>query len=118
MNPQIHPNPPIVHKHILHLKIRLLRILPLIKLNERVLQTIPRSLVPDDLARHDRAEAREDELKVLVPRHRVEFAHEEDVLGRSDVGEGKVSDHFEREGCCAGGLSSALSFFLFFRELS
>ena len=54
-------------------------------------------LVPDHLAAHDRAKAREDELEVLVARDRVQLAHEQDVLGRAHVRERQVADHLECE---------------------
>lgn len=50
------------------------------------------------MAAHDGSKAREDKLQVLIPRHWIELAYEEDVLWWSDVGKREVTDHFEGQG--------------------
>ena len=65
-----------------------------------------RAAAGTDLAGLDGAEAREDDLEVLVLRHRVELAHEEHILGRRQVGVGHVAEHLEHlraaQGCAPG----------------
>src|SRR6266550_4479386 len=66
-NPQINPNPPIIHQHILHLEISLFCIFSLVKFNERILQRVARLLIPDYLTTHNRAKAGQDELQIFIP---------------------------------------------------
>ena len=49
----------IINQHSLHLEIRLLAVLPVLKFNECILQAIFCTLVSDDFARHNGTEATE-----------------------------------------------------------
>lgn len=88
----------------------------LVKLDEGVLQRIPTSPIPHYLTRQDLAESREDQLEIFVLRNRVQFAHEQNVLGRSDRGKGDITDHLQRQSGRGGSGESALRFDLFFRH--
>ena len=89
---------PVVDQHALHLGVGGLGRRLVLVLDEGVLQAVARLLVTDHLARQDRAEPAEDELEVGVRRDRVQLAHEQDVLGRLDLGERQVAHHLEGEG--------------------
>lgn len=90
----------------------------LIKLDEGILQTISRLPIPDHLATKDLAEPREDQLEIFVLSYRVQLAHEQDVLGRSDSRKGDIADHLQGERCrrcgslSAGELGLFLGYFL------
>ena len=76
------------------MKTHLLRICPLIELNERILQRIARLLIPNDLTAHNSPKPRKDQLQILIPRHTVQFTNEQYVLRWANVGKGEISDHF------------------------
>lgn len=109
---EVHPNPPIIHQHILHLEVRALGVVLLVKLDERILQRIARLLILDHFARENLAKARKDELQIVAASHRVELTHEEDVFGRANFGKWQIADHLEREGCSIGvGVAATLLLF-------
>jgi hypothetical protein len=56
----------VVNQHALHFKVGLLAVLLMLKLDECVLQTVARALVPNHLTGQDRSETTEDQLKVLI----------------------------------------------------
>ena len=107
---KIHPYPPVIHQHILHLEIRPLGIVLLVKLYERILQRIARLLVFDHFAGQDLTEARKDELQIIAAGDRVELAYEQDVFGRTDFGKRQIADHFKREG---GGIRVGVASYFF-----
>lgn len=91
-------DPPVVDEDVVHLEVRAFGIFAVPELDKRILQRVLRFLVLDDLATEDLSKPRKDQLEVLARRHGVQLAHEQDVLGRCDVGKGQVADHLEREG--------------------
>lgn len=56
----------VVDQHALHLEVGLFAVFLIFKLDKRILQAVPRALVPDHLARQDSSKATEDQLKVLI----------------------------------------------------
>lgn len=111
---QVNPYTTIVHENVLHFEVslfldtqtsiqirnnerytNLFGIPALVKLNERILERITGLFVSDDLAAHDRTKPRENKLEIFISCYWIEFAHKENVLGRSHVGEGKVADHLK-----------------------
>lgn len=93
--------PPIIHQHIIHLDISSLRLLSLRKFNESILKTIPRLLITNDLTTQNRTESTENQFQILAFRNLIQFANEEDIFWRGDIGERKISDHFESESLSA-----------------
>lgn len=78
-------NAPIVNKHIIHLEIRILAALLVLKLNKSVLQRIARNLIPDDLAPDDLPEPAKDDLQIVVRRDRIQLAHKQHILRRRHI---------------------------------
>lgn len=56
----------VVNQHPLHFEVGLLAVLLMLELDECVLQTVARALVPNHLAGQYRSKATEDQLKVLI----------------------------------------------------
>ncbi|KAI3485967.1 hypothetical protein L1887_50621 [Cichorium endivia] len=94
---KVDPDAAVVDEHVLHLEVGAFGVVLLVELDKGVLERVASLFVLDHLARHNPAEAREDELQILAARDRIELAHKEDVLGRADLGKGEVADHFERQ---------------------
>lgn len=95
----------VINEDPLHLEVGSLAVLLVPELDESVLQTVAGLLVAYHLARKNLAESREDEFQIFVSRHRVELAHEQDLLRRCDLCEWQISDEFEGE-----RLGTSLSF--------
>lgn len=98
---KVHVNAVIVNEYSLHFEVRPLAVFLVRKLDEGVLQTVPRLLIADDLARQDLAEAREDELEVFVACDWIELAYEQNLLWRCDIRKGKISYQFQSQSLCA-----------------
>ena len=75
----------VVDEHVVHLEVGVLTVLLALELDERVAQRVTRLLVAYHLAAVDLAEAREDQLEVVVVRHRIQLAHKQHVLRRLDI---------------------------------
>ena len=74
---EVHAHAAVVDEHVVHLQVRRLRRLARLERDEREAQRVARLVIAHDVARHDAPEPREDDLQVLVPGDRVEFADEQ-----------------------------------------
>ena len=83
---------PIVDEDIVHLDVGGLAVLLVLKLDKRKLQRVARLAVANHLRAANGAEARKNDLQVLIARHGVELADEKDVFRRENVFERKVAD--------------------------
>lgn len=90
----------------------LLSIVPLIKLNKRILERVTRLLIPDNLTTHNVSESREYKFQIFISSDRIELADKEHVLWRTNIGEGQVPHHLESESRGGSGLFAANSLLL------
>lgn len=63
---EVHVHPAVVDEHIVHLEVRRLARLLVLKLDEAVAEAVARLEVADDVSGHDLAEAGEDDLEVVL----------------------------------------------------
>lgn len=82
---EVDVDPTVVNQDLVHFEECLFGTLLRLKLNEGVLKAVPCLLVFQDLTGFDLAEAREDELEVLLRGDGVELADKEDVPVWSDL---------------------------------
>jgi len=61
-------NPVIVNQHALHLEVGLFAVLLVLELDKGILQAVTRTLVSNNFAGQDGAEATENQIEVLVYR--------------------------------------------------
>lgn len=78
-------NTPVVNQHIVHLEVRVLATLLVLKLNKSVLQRISGNLIPDDLAPNNLSEPAKDDLQIVVRRDRIQLAHKQHILRRRHI---------------------------------
>ena len=85
--------PALVHEDVVHPTVRHNALVFGLELHKRELQRISGLPVSDDLAGEHLAETRENNLEVFALSHWVEFADEQDVLWRFDIGLRQVVQH-------------------------
>lgn len=73
-------NTAIVDQHIVHLEVRTLAGFFVLEFNESILQRITGNLISDHLTSLDLPEPAEDNLQIVIRRHRVELANKQNIL--------------------------------------
>jgi hypothetical protein len=99
---EVNVDSPVINQDRIHLGVGFFAALLVFKLNKGVLQAVSCLLVPDHLAAQDVAKAAKDEFQVLVRSDGIQFADEENVFRRLDLGKRQVAHHLKRQGLCRG----------------
>lgn len=92
----------IINEYALHLEVGSFAVFLGRELDEGILQTISSLLISDDFATKNLAEAAEDEFEIFVSCYRVEFAYEQHLFWRSDIGEWQISNQLQCQSLSAG----------------
>lgn len=95
---EVDVNPPIVYQHIIHFEVSIFARLLSGEFDESVLKRISRFSIPYHFTRLDLPEPTEYDLEIIVRRHRIQFANEEDVFRRRHLGVRNVPDHLQDSG--------------------
>jgi hypothetical protein len=86
--------PAIIDEDIVHLEVGLFTVVDIFEFDESILKRLLGFMITYYFTTFDCPESGEDDLKVLVTRHGIKFADKEDILRRSYICVGDVSDHF------------------------
>lgn len=92
---EIDVNASIVDEYIVHFEIGRLTRFTVLKLDERILQRIAARSIANHFAALHLAETTEDNFQVIVSRHRIQFAHKQNIFGRCNIGIGQIADNFQ-----------------------
>lgn len=88
-------NTAIVDQHIVHLEVRTLAGFFVLEFNESILQRITGNLISDHLTSLDLPEPAEDNLQIVIRRHRVELANKQNILRWSNFRIRNVPDNLQ-----------------------
>jgi hypothetical protein len=87
-------NSSVINKNVVHLKVSFLAVFFVFKFYEAVLKGFSTPGIFDDFTRFDGTESREDYFQIIISSDRIEFADEENILGRGHVCIREIPNHF------------------------